>query len=1454
MSVVRVFATVLTVVFAIVGALPLALGVVVRTQAAQRFAADKAAELLRDELGLQARFKAALRPWPLALVASDVVIESTDGSEPAVTIERLEVRPRLFSLLQGIFSAGDIEIDRPSIALRLQDGQLANLSIRTPTSSQPQSKRAPFSSIAVNDGRVHLIIDGHDVQVRELDVDVMADEGPSFDIALRAGSVLGERTQPLSYTGYEPPPPVDAAKHEDAICQLDVRARVEPSRLIVRRLRLMGSADLDPGPGTRPPCDLPDDDLRKVQLELRHAAALFDAEGLRKAQGRVRARAPLRLANQWMVFLPLHGWLDADLEGNWERGAPLPDIRGSLDGKGIALGIYRIAEHLNGTVRLERGVVRVPDLQVGFADGIVRIRDVEVRPLEPGMPLQATAVTIDDMQFTGLMRDLGVTDHTHVKMHFDDGTFASVRGTLDPVHIDSDLLTHVRDFEVFDSAFDDPARKHVIGVRQATVRSIFAVRPDSVQFQNARAEFGKSSLQLFTSLGFANEFRLSVASGSRIELADINPIVDIPWAGTAKVKVDITGVFDEPTIKGELSIDRFMFADLVLGDVKKAKVTFVPLVLDISELAAVKDGSAYDVPTMRVDFNGPAAVRAEAQIQSSAFDVRDFFAVFGLDRDPRFEDYAGKAQAQAKFRYEQGGPRDRCGSGWMLVQASAKLHKAELLGERFDGGDLQLDYEWVDPAAKELGVRADVRSFTLRKGPGVIVGSANIEPGGILRAVAAASRVPVSRIDALGSVAPLLDAELSASAQVRGTVDRMEADIEARLSPLRIGMAELPASHATIHMQPVDPPVRVVGRTKCNQPISAPFDLADYQKDRPDGLFMVEGELFGGQIRLQDVQVTKQRNQVVTGTVQARALDIGKLAQVLPTFAQQQKPPQGKLSGVLTMQHFEPNAPERADVTVALERMELKAEQGSVRLREGTPPLVLQRDELSVPGMLLDFESARGVKGTFVVGGQVHQVTTGAQLELSAKLMPTDLSVLSNVFEGVERASGLVQANLDITGSVLSPGYAGSVTLRDGSLLLRTLPAAIDNINVDVRVGQDEIRLENASARMGGGTVHARATLPVRGFDFGTATATIAARNLALPVAEDVNMAVNADLIATWNAQLDAEERPIPRVVGDVSILSFEYARPITVRADINSLTQRVKRTHVDLYDPDDDIVDFEVSVRAHRPLRLRNNLADMMFTIDSGALTVTGTNQRVGMRGGLRVRPGGRLRLRNNEFEVREGLVRFDDPNRIEPMVDVTAVTEYRRYSQAQAATASTATASSGSSSSGVSRAGGYWRIQLRAHGDADNLRLDLTSEPALSQEDILLLLTLGVTQAELDQMQASSIGESAAVEALSTLTGADTAVRDNIPVIDDFRFGSSYSSRSGRTEPNVTVGKRVTDRVRANVTSGLSDSREVRSNIEWQLTGQTSVLGSYDNVNNVSNSWVGNLGADIRFRITFE
>jgi translocation and assembly module TamB len=299
--------------------------------------------------------------------------------------------------------------------------------------------------------------------------------------------------------------------------------------------------------------------------------------------------------------------------------------------------------------------------------------------------------------------------------------------------------------------------------------------------------------------------------------------------------------------------------------------------------------------------------------------------------------------------------------------------------------------------------------------------------------------------------------------------------------------------------------------------------------------------------------------------------------------------------------------------------------------------------------------------------------------------------------------------------------------------------------------------------------------------------------------------------------------------------------------ANITDLAQRGRRTEFDSYQPEGDVVSFDLNVRATKPLVLENNLIDARLTIEDDVLQLAGTNQRFGVRGALRLVPGGRVRLTRNEFEIQQGRVRFDDPTRIAPLVDVTAVTEYRRYG-------GSIDASSAPAASSYASTAGEWKVSMHAHGDAETLRIDLSSQPQLSQDDIFLLLTLGVTRAELDQVQSSSLGESVALEALGTLSGADRAVTDAVPLIDDFRFGSAYSSRTGRTEPAVTIGKRLSDRIRAFVTSGLSETRDVRSNVEVKINRKVSIEGSYDNVNDISSSALGNLGADIRWRLDFQ
>jgi len=327
----------------------------------------------------------------------------------------------------------------------------------------------------------------------------------------------------------------------------------------------------------------------------------------------------------------------------------------------------------------------------------------------------------------------------------------------------------------------------------------------------------------------------------------------------------------------------------------------------------------------------------------------------------------------------------------------------------------------------------------------------------------------------------------------------------------------------------------------------------------------------------------------------------------------------------------------------------------------------------------------------------------------------------------------------------------------------------------------------------------------------------------------------------------------LPQIEGDVTVTAFDYTRPMSMTADLATLTKRGQRTEVESYDPEGDVVEFDIQLRSLRPLHLENELLETDLVVDNAGLRLRGTNQRFGMLGRLKLKQGGKITLRNHEFEIRQGWVRFDDLSRIEPQVDVTAVTDYRRFEDVSSPESAGAGAVS-SGSAGSSSMGGQWRINLHAYGDPENLKIDLTSTPNLPQDDIFLLLTVGLTRAELDQNRSAAVGSSVALEALGTLSGADRAVKDAVPVIDNASMGSAYNPKSGRTEPTITIGKRLAEQLRAQVTTGLSDSSKVESSLRWQMNPQVSVEGSYGNVNDISSSSLGNVGADIRWRLEFD
>lgn len=1467
----RVVARILCVLLAVAGLVPVGAGLLVRTRWARNIATRETRDLLAG-FGIQARYRAELRLWPLSVAVTDVRVDASDGGAPFLTSKRITARPRIFALLAGKVMIDQIEIESPRVRLVMEKGEIRNLALDLPKSESKGPEKPPFGVVSVSDADLDVQVDGQRVGAKELDVDVTVDEddrgAPAFEVAVRALEAHARIVRQIAAEG-------DKREREeideDYLCRLDARARIEKTRVLVRRLSAYGAADLDPAAGTGLGCALAVSDKRTVELSMGHFAVGFpktkgEAPDL---SGHVRLRAPLALVKRLPGAPDVDGWALADVEMRYSPSTPIPDLKGMVEVHNPRVDKFAFSKLVHADLEVRGGVVTSDSTLVHIAGGIAELKGVRVEPLAKGIPIKVAATDVRDVDFTKLMHDLGVSKRPHVQWDIREVRVRGFRGTADPLRLDGDLFAATQNFAVYDAPTDDPSRSRAIGVREATINGKVAIRPTALEFHETTVNTGKSLVSgVLVSIGYHEVLRVE-APKAHVDLSDISPLGSMPISGIADLKASVTGGFSDPRVAGDASIENFVLGEIPFGNVKQANVALRGLVVTLKDVKAQKGKSPYELTTARLDFGGAAVMQLDGHARTNALDLRDFFSMFKMEEDPRFKELGATISARADVHVAMGGPEDRCGGGYLDVRASTDLTNLNLLGERFDRGHADFEYRWSDRDAGIEGADIDVRSVSLEKSvregrgaSGSVLGGFNIRRGGDLRGSLVVQGFPLARANLLGKAASQLEGSVSGVARVGGKVNAWEIDANLDVSPLRIAGAPFGASSLRFEATQKPPTDKPVGKTKCGGVITKPFDKAAYLADKSSqGDYKLSGKLFDSQVGLQNVVVTRQENPIVTGIVAFEKLDLRPIAKLVSQDASGEGGPLfgGELSGDLSIDRLAVGDLPNARARFGPRSLVLTKGEQKIQLRPTKGVVDLAKDQVSLPTLVFDLSARGGLEGTVKLGGSVRRVSKEGVLDLSADLAPIDLGVLVGAVPRLTKARGKISGAVHVEGTIKEPEFDGGLIVRGGEFFVRGLPGPVSEVSIDVVANESEARITRGTGRFLGGDLFLTGRVPIRQGSLGTVEARLEAHQLSLSPVDGVHATLDADLELTAAQGTSATgAAKLPHVGGEVTITSAEYTRPVTL--DLTGLNAGARRTVVETYDPTLDVVSFDVDVKASAPLRIRNNLVEAQLSIPPQGIHVSGTNQKVGLRGELSTMPGGRFRVFANDFEVQRGSIRFDDPTRIVPHVDILAVTEYRRYTNTLATGSSGVANTTGGASvttGGVSsggRGGGLWRIQLRAYGDTEDLHVDMTSDPPLSREDIFLLLTIGLTRAEVDQVRAGSVYASAAFEALGTVSGADRAVKTAIPVIDDFRFGSAYSPRTGRTEPQVTLGRRLTDNVRANVSTGLSEDRQLRSNVEWRLSRPLSVQGSYDNISTVSSGSVGNFGVGLRWRLEFE
>jgi translocation and assembly module TamB len=233
--------------------------------------------------------------------------------------------------------------------------------------------------------------------------------------------------------------------------------------------------------------------------------------------------------------------------------------------------------------------------------------------------------------------------------------------------------------------------------------------------------------------------------------------------------------------------------------------------------------------------------------------------------------------------------------------------------------------------------------------------------------------------------------------------------------------------------------------------------------------------------------------------------------------------------------------------------------------------------------------------------------------------------------------------------------------------------------------------------------------------------------------------------------------------------------------------------------------------VEGGRNITIQNQLADVEARVD---LDIKGTVGNPSLTGHVEA-SGGTLAFQGKRYTITRGNVDFTDPLSIVPNVDIQAETEVRDY-----------------------------RIILAITGRGDNLHLDLRSDPALSQFEIVSLIAGGKTREELSQPTKPTPSEEAifkggAASILSDLLAqriAGSAFEKLVP--GRVRIGPDPDLISVRNQTTLrfTYDLQVSSSLSLTLSQDLEAGQATIIQIEYFVTKNTSILASRDETNNYS------------------
>jgi hypothetical protein len=434
-----------------------------------------------------------------------------------------------------------------------------------------------------------------------------------------------------------------------------------------------------------------------------------------------------------------------------------------------------------------------------------------------------------------------------------------------------------------------------------------------------------------------------------------------------------------------------------------------------------------------------------------------------------------------------------------------------------------------------------------------------------------------------------------------------------------------------------------------------------------------------------------------------------------------------------------------------------------------------------------------------------------------------NLGILQGVLTNV-RSSGQASLQATLEGPLEAPLMTGAMTVQNGRIRHFDLPNALENVLGPIRFDSRTIRLDEVTARLGGGPVAFGGTIGIDGYQLGRIDVTMSGEQMRLRFPEGVRSLVDA--------QLALRGTPAAATLsGAVEVREAVYTRPFNLGGNFVELGGASTPAAGGAPSAPTLPLRYDIQINAPSTLQVRNNTIQMVARAN---LQLRGTYDRPQLFGRADVDRGEFL-FEGKRYRVTRGSMDQANPTRLDPFVDLEMETQVRVP-------------------------GETYRVTITLNGTFDRAVPGFSSDPPLPEAEILALLFSDVTpgqDVEFRRYSTDSTPQQQLVRERATraLTEAVTSEVGRVVQqtfgVDTFQLTPSLidpNTQSSRFDPGarLTIGKRLSNRLYLTYSRSLSSAtRDQIILLEYDQTDQFSWI--------LSRNEDGTYALDVRMRRAF-